>query len=64
MLEEIEKAEKIDFADEKAYRKSVLKLLSLQLKLLHNVRTNQTVDMKSRGVELKKPGQNEEEATS
>ena len=35
--------------------KVLVKLSTLNLKLLHNVRTNQTIDLKAKGIELKEP---------
>jgi hypothetical protein len=45
------------------YERSMLKSQTLVLKLLHNVRTNQTLLMKSQGVELRKPKTTEEPTT-
>ena len=46
------------------YEKSMIKLVSIAVKLLHNIRTNQTEIMKNQGITLKKPekvdGQQEE----
>lgn len=33
--------------------KVIVKLSTLNLKLLHNIRTNQTIDLKNKGIELK-----------
>ncbi len=43
------------------YEKSMIKLLSIAIKLLHNIRTNQTEIMKSQGITLKKPEKANEE---
>lgn len=61
MHEELEKAENIDFKDDASYRKTVVKLLTLQIKLLHNVRTNQTLYMRFKGVDLRKPKDEEKD---
>lgn len=63
--EEIGIAEKV-CADEKSTVEDLLKVLiklnSLQLKLTHNVRTNQTVLMKHQGIKLKEAIKDEEQA--
>ena len=38
-----------------------VKLLTLVIKLLHNVRTNQTIYMEGQGIKLKKPSRISEE---
>jgi len=56
--EEINMAHKV-IGDKDASVESLLKVLvklsTLNLKLLHNVRTNQTIDLKAKGIELKEP---------
>ena len=42
--------------------KVVVKLLTLELKLLHNIRTNQTIELKHLGIELKEPKKEDEES--
>ena len=42
-----------------AYEQSMIKLVSIAIKLLHNIRTNQTEIMKKLGVDLKKPEKTE-----
>ena len=41
--------------------KVMVKLQTLNLKLLHNIRTNQTIDLKAKGIELKEPKREDED---
>lgn len=55
IFEEVQKALTEVEKDGSVYEKAQIRLLSIVVKLLHNVRTNQTEVMKKQGVELKKP---------
>jgi hypothetical protein len=62
MHEEIKKAQEVTQSknsDEKALLKSLLKLTELNIKLLHNIRANQTAWMKHENVPLQKPQREE-----
>ena len=49
---EIETMEKVRDSLKDDYQKAILKAAIIQVRLLHNVRTNQIIDMKARGVEI------------
>lgn len=42
------------------YEKSMIKLVSISIKLLHNIRTNQTEIMKAQKISLRKPEKSDE----
>lgn len=60
MLSSVDIHKEIEIAEETTKNSSVaeiatVKLLTLVIKLLHNIRTNQTEIMKKQGIELKEP---------
>jgi hypothetical protein len=62
MFEEIAKAEKVDGTDEVEYRRTMVKMTTLVLKLMQNIRSNQTAIMKGMNIPLKEPEIRDENA--
>lgn len=60
---EIENIDNTDLTNDVEFKKSVLKVGTLALKLLHNIRANSVALMKHAGVDLIKPVKREEETT-
>jgi len=61
IFEEVQKAIGEVEKEGNVYEQSVIRLLSIAVKLLHNVRTNQTEIMKKDGIELKRPEDQDKE---
>lgn len=52
LYEEIKQLEAVCEAEKDAYKKAILKANLLQVKLLHNMRTNQVVQMRANDITL------------
>jgi len=55
IFDEVETANKAVEVLGDAYKSGMVRLMSIAVKLLHNIRTNQTEIMKAQGISLKKP---------
>ncbi len=56
--EELAVIEEVIKTTEDNYKKATLKALSLQIKLLYNIRTNMVTTMKHNNISMKSPNEN------